>query len=179
MKPIFRALLLALLCLPLLGMAKKKNVALRFFVEANAQDTDRFAESVRLENLHREIYIEKLPRINERQIRSIYPFPAGNGTWGATLQLEESGRLDLELLSTAMRGKLIVAFVATSAGTHQVADMIIDQPIHDGIITIPHGLTDIEIGVLSKEFHLIKPKQQKGKKEVPENPTNMTRSSGQ
>jgi hypothetical protein len=178
MKQIFRVLLLALLCLPLLGMAKKKNVALRFFVEANPQDTERFAEPIKLENPPREIYIEKLPRINERQIRGIYPFPAGNGTWGATFQLEESGRLDLEVLSTAMRGKIIVAFVATSAGTHQVANMIIDKPIHDGIITIPHGLTDIEIGVLSKEFSLIKPKQQ-GKKEAPTNPSDMGRSTNQ
>jgi hypothetical protein len=176
MKPIFRALLLALLCLPLLGMAKKKNVALRFFVEANAQDTERFAEPLHLQNPPRDIYIEKLPRIYERQIRSIYPFPAGNGTWGATLQLEESGRLNLEVLSTSMRGKLIVAVVATNAGTHQVADMIIDKPIHDGIITIPHGLTDVEIGVLSKEFHLIKPKE-KAKKETPANPSDMDRTT--
>jgi hypothetical protein len=178
MKRIFRVLLLALLCLPLLGMAKKKNVALRFFVEANPQDTERFAEPVRLDNPPREIYIEKLPRINERQIRSIYPFPAGNGTWGATFQLEESGRLNLEVLSTAMRGKLIVAFVATAAGTHQVADMLIDKPIHDGIITIPHGLTDIEVGVLSKEFHLLRPSQP-SKKESPTNPTDMNRSTNQ
>jgi hypothetical protein len=178
MNPLFRALLLALLCLPLLGMAKKKNVALRFFVEANPQDTERFAEPVHLLNPPKDIYIEKLPRIYEKQIRSIYPFPAGNGTWGATLQLEESGRLNLELLSTSMRGRLIVAFVATDAGTHQVANMVIDKPIHDGIITIPHGLTDIEIGVLSKEFHLIKQKQP-SKKETPSSPSDMSRTQVQ
>jgi len=177
LKPCLR-LLIALLCLPLLGMAHKKTVALRFFVEANAQDTDRFSDPLRLQNPPRDIYIEKLPRINEREIRGIYPFHAANGTWGATLVLEESGRLNLQVLSNSMRGKLIVVFVATSAGTHQVADMVIDKPIDDGVITIPHGLTDIEIGVLAREFHLIKAKPQI-KKEKSEVPSDMSRSSGQ
>lgn len=171
-------LLVALLCLPLLGMAHKKPVALRFFVEANPQDTDTFSEPLKLQNPPRDVFIEKLPRINEREIRGIYPFRAVNGTWGASLKLDESGRLNLEVLSTGMRGKLIVAFVATSAGTHQVADMIIDKPIHDGIITIPHGLTEVEIGVLTREFHVIKEKVKK-KKENPDLPADMNRSSGQ
>jgi hypothetical protein len=177
MKPALR-LLLALLCLPLLGMAHKKPVALRFFVETNSQDTESFSEPLKLQNPPRDVYIEKLPRINERMITGIYPFRTANGTWGATLKLDESGRLNLEVMTTAMRGKLVIAVVATSAGTHQVADMIIDKSIHDGVLTIPHGLTEVEIGVLTREFHLIKeraPKKQ-GNGEIP---PDMNRSSGQ
>jgi hypothetical protein len=159
MKLLLRALLLTILCFVFVGMAKKKNVAVRFFVEANGEDTDRFSEPVKLLNPPRDIYIEKIPRITERQIRGIYPFQVGLDSWGATFQLEESGRLNLEVLSASMRGKLIVAYVGTDKGAHQVADMVIDRPIHDGYITIPHGLTEVEIGVLAKEFHLIRARE--------------------
>jgi hypothetical protein len=158
MKPKFR-LLLTLLCLPFLGMAGKPRVAVRFYVEANAQDTDKFASPVKLQNPPRDVFIERLPRINEKMIRAIYPFQAADGTSGCSFKLDDSGRLDLEVLSNERRGGIIVPVIVTKAGGHRLTEMLIDKPIHDGIITIQFGLTAPEIAALTKEFKVIKPKK--------------------
>ena len=154
MKSIFR-LSPALLALTFLGMAAKKPVTVRFFVEANAQDTEKFAVPIMLRNPPRQAFIEKFPTIHERLIQAIYPFQAVDGSWGCAFKLNDSGRLDLEVLSTAMRGKSIVAFIGTKAGSHQAVDMQIDKPVHDGIISIPYGLTELEVAALTHEFPII------------------------
>jgi len=156
-----RVCLLALVGLLFLGMAAKIPVTVRFFVEANAQDTDRFAAPIAFRNPPRRAFIEKFPTIHERLIRAIYPFQAADGSWGCAFKLNESGRLDLEVLSTNMRGRSIVAFVGTKTGTHQVIDMQIDKPIRDGIINIPYGLTELEVAALTHEFAIIGQKKKK------------------
>jgi len=153
--------LFTLLGFALLGMGGKPPVAIRFFVEANAQDTDRFATPIKLQNPPREAYIEKVPAISERMVKAVYPFQAANGSWGCSFKLDESGRLSLEVASGERRGSSMVAFLGTKTGTHQVVDMLIDKPIHDGVISIPYGLTDIEITALSKEFPVLGPKKKK------------------
>jgi hypothetical protein len=155
------SIVFALLGCASLGMGGKPPVAVRFFVEANAQDTDRFASPIKLQNPPREAYIEKVPSISERMIKAIYPFQAANGTWGCAFKLDEGGRLNLEAASATRRGNSMVAFVGTKTGTHQVVDMLIDKPIHDGVITIPYGLTEIEIAALSKEFPVLGQKKKK------------------
>jgi len=154
-------LLPALLGLMFLGMAAKIPITVRFYAEANPQDTDRFAAPIQFRNPPRAAFIEKLPSVHEREVRAIYPFQAADGTWGCSFALDESGRIDLEVLSTNMRGRSVVAFVGTKAGTHQVVDMQIDKPIHDGIITIPFGLTELEIAALSGEYPIIGQKKRK------------------
>jgi hypothetical protein len=36
-----------------------------------------------------------------------------------------------------------------------VIDMLIDKPVRDGIITIPRGMTELEMTALTKEFPVI------------------------
>lgn len=158
-----RPWLAALAGLLFLGMAAKIPVTVRFFVEANAQDTERFASPITLRNPPRQAFIEKFPTVHERLIRAIYPFQAADGSWGCAFKLNESGRLNLEVLSTDKRGRSIVAFVGTKAGSHQVIDMQIDRPIHDGIIMIPYGLTELEVAALTKEFPIMGAEKKKGK----------------
>jgi hypothetical protein len=155
------SLLFAVLGLALLGMGDKPTIIVRFFVEANAQDTEKFATPIKLLNPPRETYIEKTPTISERMVKAIYPFQAPYGSWGCSFQLDESGRIDLEVASTSRRGSSMIAFVGTKTGTHQVVDMLIDKPIRDGVITIPYGLTELEIAALTKEFPVIGQKKKR------------------
>ena len=157
------SVLCALLGFALLGMGGKPPVIIRFFVEANAQDTERFASPIKLQNPPREAFIEKVPTISERMVKAIYPFQAPNGTWGCAFKLDEGGRIDLEAASAERRGSSMVAFLGTKTGTHQVVDMLIDKPIHDGVISIPYGLTELEIAALSKEYPVLGPKKPKKK----------------
>jgi hypothetical protein len=148
-------LLCTLLGLFALGMGNKPQVAIRFHVQANAQDTERFATPIHLENPSRDIFIEKIPSINERMFKAIYPFQAANGTWGCSFKLDEGGRISLNVLSTERRGQTVVAMLSTKAHSRLIIAMLIDKPINDGIITIPYGLTETEIAVLTKEFPVI------------------------
>ena len=153
--------LLAILCISCLGMAKKQpETTVRFFTEANAQDTDRFADPVMLHNPPRMAYIENIPDISERDIEAIYPFPAPDGTFGCAFKLDEHGKIALNTLSIERRGTSLVAFI----NARQVIDMTIDRPISDGIVVIQFGLTPQEIDLLKKRFHVLGDDGKKKKK---------------
>ncbi|MEI9896667.1 MAG: hypothetical protein WDN28_23100 [Chthoniobacter sp.] len=154
-------LLCALVGLAALGMGDKPAVTIRFYLEANAQDTEKFASPIHLQNPPREAFIERIPAIHERMIKAIYPFKAANGTWGCAFKLDESGRIALDMLSGSRRGSSIVAMLSTKAHSRILIDMLIDKPIADGIISIPYGFTELEIAVLSKEFPIVGQKKKK------------------
>lgn len=152
MKTFFR-LILPLLALSFVAGAKKNpEITVRFHAEANRLDGERFATPAQLKFPPRQAHIQRVPTISERQIKGIFPFQAPDGSWGCAFKLDASGRLALEVLSTERRGSSIVAFVGTKSGTHQVIDMQIDKVITDGIITIQHGLTELEVAALRKAF---------------------------
>jgi hypothetical protein len=148
-------LLCALIAGAFLGMAKKPVITVRFFAEANKLDSERFAKPLTFRNPPREGYIETVPTIHERYIRAVYPFQAKDGTWGCAFKLDNSGRINLEVVSTERRGTVLVAFVGTKLGVHQVVELLIDKPIRDGIISIPNGLTELEIAAITKEWPVI------------------------
>ena len=151
MKSVLRLfpVVLALACL---AMSKKPAVTVRFYAEANPRDGDAFSKKVTLHNPEREAYIEKVPSVSERSIKAMYPFQAADGTWGAAFKLDNKGRIDLELLSGGRRGSSMVIFVVTDKGIHQVVDVLIDRKVRDGVITIPRGLTELEVAALTKEY---------------------------
>jgi hypothetical protein len=158
-------LLCILLGLGTLGMGSKPPVAIRFFAEANAQDTDRFASPIHLGNPPREAYIEKIPVINEHMIKAIYPFKAANGTWGCAFKLSDDGRITLDQFSGSRRGSSVVAMLSTKQHTRMIIDMLVDKQITDGVISIPYGFTELEISVLTKEFPVVgQEKKKKGRK---------------
>jgi hypothetical protein len=131
------------------------DLTVRFYAEANARDGAPFATPIKLGNPPRDAFLQKVPTINERNVRSIYPFRAPDGTWGCTLKLDNDGRLGLELVSTEKRGTLLVGFIGTAKGQHRLQDILIDRTVSDGILTIAHGLTDLEIGVLGRQFKVV------------------------
>lgn len=139
--------------LALCGMAKKPTVSLGFFAEANPQDTSVFSSPVRLQTpTPRAAYVEKVPTVSEHDVSAMFPFPAPDGSYGCAFRLNETGRLHLEVLSTDRRGTSLVVFLLTKNSVHQVIDLLIDKPISDGIISVPHGFTALEISEMQKQF---------------------------
>ncbi len=151
MKSAFRFLpiVLALACL---GMSRKQAVTVRFYAEANAHDGASFSRQITVGTPPRQIYIEQIPSINEHNLKAFYPFQASDGSWGAYFQLDQKGRIDLEVVSTERRGTTMVAYIGTAKGVHQVIDMMVDKPIRDGIIAIPRGMTEMEVAALTQEY---------------------------
>ncbi len=149
-------LLLPAIALACLGMAERPpTVTVRFHAEANSRDGESFATPIKLGNPPRDAFLEKVAMIHERQIRAIYPFKAPDGSWGCAFKLDHDGRLNLEVVSTQRRGTLLIGFLGTKKGSHRMVDMIIDRTVTDGIISVPKGLTDMEIAVLSKQFKVL------------------------
>lgn len=159
-KNLLRLLPAMVACL-FLGMAKKPLITVRFYAEANKLDTDRFAKPFTFRNPPREGYVENVPTIHEKFIKAIYPFQARDGTWGCAFQLDGSGRINLEVVSTERRGTMLVAFIGTKGGVHQVVELLIDKPIRDGIISIPSGLTELEIAALTKQWPVLGQRKKK------------------
>jgi hypothetical protein len=153
--------LVALLACLFLGMAKKPIITVRFYAEANKQDTERFAKPLSFKYPPREGYIESVPSVHEKMIKAVFPFQATDGSWGCSFVLDNSGRLALEVLSTERRGSSLVAFVATKNGVHQVLELLIDKPIRDGIITIPRGMTELEVAAIKKTWPVLGEKKKK------------------
>ena len=159
-------LLLLVLALGSLGFAKKPVITVRFHVEANARDGQPFAMPITFHNPERQGFMTQIPALSERNIEAIFPFPAADGTSGCAFKLDNFGRTALEEMTLSNRGTSVVAFVGTKTGTHQVVDMVVDKVIRDGIISIPRGLTDLEIMALEMEFKNMKTGKKKSKKEI-------------
>ena len=169
MKSAFRFLSLTVLALAFLGMAQKPpGIIVRFFVEANKQDSETFSTPITLKNPPRSAFIEKIPAVSERSFRAIFPFRAADGTWGCAFKLDDQGRLDLDTVSSSKRGFAIVPLVITKAGKHQFSEMVIDRSVKDGIISIPSDLTELEMAELKKSYPVIgEGPKKKGEKPAP------------
>ena len=126
------------------------TIFVRFHVEVTQSDPT-FATKVTAGDPPRELTVEKLPSISERDISSFYPYRASDGTYSAVFQLDAHGRITLETLSEESRGKSIVAAV----NGRPVALLAIDKPILDGVIFIPRGLTEDNIRQLGESFDIM------------------------
>jgi len=131
---------LVLLCFTA-GGKKTPETTVRFHTEANPRDGESFAVKVNLQNPPREAFIGKLADISEREITAIWPFDAGDGTFGCGFKLDNHGRMGLSVLSTQRRSQSLVVLV----NGRQVIDMKIDAPVNDGVLTIQRGLTGEEL----------------------------------
>ncbi len=163
---IFRLLCIAIasltLPLPVRAMSKKSNITVRFHAETNRNDSEAFAIPVNLIYQRRQAYLSRVADFSEKHIERIQPFVAKDGSWGCVFKLNAQGRIRLETMSGEIRGSALVVFIGTKAGQRQVADLIIDRPVTDGIISIPRGLAPVEIALLKKEFKIIGDKEPRG-----------------
>lgn len=149
---LFLILLPGLCCL---GMAKKKpELDIRFYTETSENDTGAFAAAVTLLTGKR-TYLDQVAAISEHDIAGIYPFPAQDGSAGCSFKLDARGTIALDTLSVAKRGTYLVAVI----NGRQVVDILIDQRVSDGIVTIANGITLDEVKEMEKQFPIIGPKK--------------------
>src|SRR5215469_16651045 len=109
-----RTLSVLALCLtvPLtLAIAKQRHCTFRVHIQANRQDTDVFSMSARARSSGKDVAIQKLPWITERDVVAFAPYQAQNGTYGALFQLDEHGRVVLDTLSIERRGGFLFVFI--------------------------------------------------------------------
>ena len=150
MKTIFLGALLVCLALSSIA-AKQRHCMFRVHTEANPQDTAIFSSSVRAQFSGKDIAIEKLPRLSEQDVVAFYPYPAGKGNYGVLFQLDEHGRLALDVLSVERRGGLLFVFI----NGRPVSELQIDKRVSDGRIYIASGLTDADIKLMKKDWQLL------------------------
>ena len=142
---------LALVILLQAAEAKSGHCMLRLHAEANPRDTAVFATSVRAQFSGKDIAIEKVARISERDVVAFQPYPAGAGNYGALFQLDDHGRITLDALSIEHRGGLLFVFVNGRA----ITELQIDKRVADGKIYIASGLTAADIESMKKDWHLL------------------------
>jgi len=141
-------LLLALCCL---GMGKKKlDLSVRFYTQAAKIDSESFAVPVTLLN-GTQTYVDVISAISEHDIVAIYPFPVADGSGGCAFKLDDHGTISLDTLSVAKKGTLLIATI----NGRQVSDILIDQRVSDGIVTIPNGITTDEMKQLLKRYPVL------------------------
>jgi len=157
-------LLIVLLGLCCLGMGKKEPALnIRFYTQTVKGDTDSFSVPVALLN-GQKIYIDQVANISERDIVAVYPFAVPDGSGGCALKLDDHGTMALDSLSVEKKGTILVAAV----NGRQVADIVIDQRVADGVVTIPAGLNTDDMKQILKKYPVLggKKAKKKEKKDV-------------
>jgi hypothetical protein len=149
-----RTLGVVALCLTValtLAIAKQRHCTFRVHAQANPQDTDAFSMSARARSSGKDVAIQKLPWITERDVVAFAPYQAQDGTYGALFQLDEHGRVVLDTLSVERRGGFLFVFI----NGRLITELQIDKRVSDGKIYIPSGLTAADIEVMKKDWRLI------------------------
>jgi hypothetical protein len=155
---ILGAIVVCLLLAPVAGVAKQRHCTFRVHAQANPRDTEVFATSGIAQVPGKEIAIEKIPWISERDVAAFSAYPARDGRYGALIQLDEHGRVVLDTLSIEHRGSFLFVFV----NGRFITELQIDKRVSDGKIYIPSGLTAADIDLMKKDWHLIDQKKKKG-----------------
>jgi len=152
MAPFRLALLLLALCLPpgaRAGAQRQPEIAVRFLLTADPRDGATFVTTLTWQG--RPVVVSRVPVFSEREIVSIFPFTAEDGTFGCALQLNDSGRVALQTITVAHRGGR--AFILV--GGRVITPLALDRIVSDGIVTIPFGLTEADIRGLGKSFRIM------------------------
>jgi hypothetical protein len=131
--------------------AKKPRATLRAHVEGNENDGAAFATQLRSPISGKNIVIEKVPTISERDVVAFYPYDAPDGTFGVLFQLNDHGKLALDTLSLERRSRFLYVFV----NGRPAAELQIDRRVSDGKLYVPSGMTAADIELMKKEWRLI------------------------
>ena len=160
LRHVFVSLLaLGLVCFPthpVFSFERKARCTVRFFLETTGSGAGPFATPITLHHPTRESFIESVASLSERQILAATCYPAPDGTWGCLFQLDNSGRLTLQNISSSNRGRTLIAHVGNAKFSRQVQEIFIDRAISDGLLPIARGLTHAEALLLQKHFRPIR-----------------------
>jgi hypothetical protein len=132
-------------------LARNRHCMLRVHAQANPADTEAFSTSVRAQLSGKQVAIERTARINESDVQAFYPYPLGNGRFGALFQLDEHGRVALDALSIERHGGFLFIFI----NGRPITELQIDKRVSDGQLYIPSGLTAADIERMKKDWKLI------------------------
>lgn len=160
MSPFFRVsgALLGILSAPLSlhAMARKEACTIRIYVEVDSSTADPFAVPVRVGSPTRHLFHESGASISERQIAAAHVYQNPSGEWVALFQLDAAGRMVLHNISSANRGRSLIAYVGDAKITRVLPDdILIDRVVTDGVIQI-RGLLPKEVYLIQKHFPQLK-----------------------
>jgi hypothetical protein len=138
------AALTSLLALPV--CEAKQHSTFRVHTEASASNGPVFSTQTRL--FGKQVTIEKVPTISERDVTGLQVYRAADGSYGALFQLNDHGRIALDSLSIERRGRFLFVFV----NGRPITELQIDRRVSDGKIYIASGLTTNEIELMKKDW---------------------------
>jgi hypothetical protein len=150
MKPL-RASVALMLLAALHGQAKPRHCTLRVHVEANARDGATFSVPVRSQFSGKNVTIERMPTISERDVVAFRPYPRPDGSYGVLFQLDNHGTLALDTLSVEKRGTSLFILV----NGRPITELQIDRRVSDGKIYLPSGLSAADIELMRKDWRLL------------------------
>jgi len=150
MRPLVAGFLVGLLGLAAVE-ARKPKATLRAHLEGNVNDGEVFSTKMRSTVTRKEIVIEKVPTISERDVVAFRPYPAADGTFGVLFQLNDHGKLALDTLSIDRRGRFLYIFV----NGRPAGELQIDRRVSDGQLYLASGLTQADLALMQKAWPLI------------------------
>lgn len=89
----------------------------------------------------KEVHFRRTPDITSKDLLAFKPFPAEDGSWGATFYLKKAPTQRL----TAITTKNQKTWFATMLNTRPIDCVYIDKPVLDGKIVVWQGLTRADI----------------------------------
>ena len=150
MRTIVASVLYTLLAVTLCE-ARKPRCTLRAHVEANSHDGPTFSTQFRSPTSGKNVVIQKMPTVSERDVTGFAPYQANDGSYGVLIQLDKHGTLALDSLSIERRGTMLFVFI----NGRLVTELRIDRRVSDGRIYLPSGLTPNDLALMKKEWRLI------------------------
>ena len=131
--------------------AAKPRCTFRVHLGANQNDSSVFATPLRSDVTGKNIFIEKVPTISERDVAAFYPYFVPDGTYGVLFQLDDHGKLALDTLSIEHRGTTLYVFV----NGRPVTELQVDRRVSDGRIYVASGITAADLELMKKTWRTI------------------------
>ncbi len=130
--------------------AKKPVVDVRIHAEGTEAEAPTFAIPATLLN-GRPAFLQRMPLVSQSEIEAVYPFAAADGSQGVYLKLGVHGSRLLQQHTMSQQGKTLVVMI----NGRMVSNLLVDRPVNDGIVSIPRGLTQEDISLLTSVFPVL------------------------
>lgn len=144
----WKGTLLLVLAIAQMALAKSPHCTVRVHAQTDARDGSTFATPITTPITGKNIFIEKIPTISERDVVAFRPYPLKDGSFGVLFQLSDHGRLALETLSMEHRGSTLIVLVNGRALT----ELMVDRRVSDGRLYVAAGLTAADVQLMEKDW---------------------------
>lgn len=145
-----RALPLFLLALALPACStfdKKTDFSITFHALASEEDPPKTRFPAEING--RRLFFKLVPEFSQQNIAAFHPFPAESGnSKGIAIKLDFRGKSELEIISRTRKDQYLLAMVEAKP----VDFVVLDEPVHDGVITIWQGVSDAIIAKMDKKY---------------------------